>query len=281
MTPDLACPLRNPNSMSCLREVQTISKSPDILPLPSLRRLPTGGVLNPLKNTTNTSHNKHLHQDPLQPPPEPIGTAGSRTFIDSLRSDYDFRARNAAENRERQQAEEKRREEQKKEQQKWNRGVNILIYAIIVIAIGSKLWVWIRKERELEQGVSPTECEDVTPPVDTVRRDALRAAAEARRRLSEAEEQVRAAEEDWNFARAQFGSAAAEEYGRRLEAAKAAIARGFDTYKQIEHTPDSHAKRRLATTITEALDEDPLRASAAASKAATLINRALAAPGRR
>ena len=94
--------------------------------------------------------------------------------------------------------------------------------------------------------------------MDTVRRDALRAAAEARRRLSKAEEQVRAPEEDWNFARAQFGSAAAEEYGRRLEAAKAAIARGFDTYKQIEHTPDSHAKRRLATTITEALDEDPL-----------------------
>lgn len=57
--------------MSCLREVQTISKSPDILPIPSLTRLTTGGVLNPLKNTTNTSHNELLHQDPLQPPPEP------------------------------------------------------------------------------------------------------------------------------------------------------------------------------------------------------------------
>ena len=89
----------------------------------------------------------------------------------------------------------------------------------------------------------------------------MRVAAEARRRLSEAEEQVRAAEEDWNFARAQFGSAAAEEYGRRLEAAKAAVARGLDTHKQIEQTPDSHAKRRLATTITEDLDKNlpPLR----------------------
>ena len=57
--------------MSCLREVQTISKSPDILPMPSLTRLTTGGVLNPLKNTTNTSHNELLHQDPLQPPLEP------------------------------------------------------------------------------------------------------------------------------------------------------------------------------------------------------------------
>ena len=67
---------------------------------------------------------------------------------------------------------------------------------------------------------------------------------------------MRAAEEDWNFARAQFGSAAAEEYGRRLEAAKEAIARGFDTHKQIEQTPDSHAKRRLATSITEDLDKN-------------------------
>ena len=57
--------------MSCLREVQTISKGPDILPMPSLTRLTTGGVLNPLKNTTNTSHNELLHQDPLQPPLEP------------------------------------------------------------------------------------------------------------------------------------------------------------------------------------------------------------------
>ena len=189
--------------------------------------------------------------------------AGSRAFIDALRSDYDFRARNAAENSKRRQEEEKRREERKKEEAKRNRGANIIISAVIVIAIVSNLWVWIRKQREYDYAEPPTVDEDTepTPIVDTVRRDALRAAAEARRRLSEAEEQVRAAEEDWNFARAQFGSAAAEEYGRRLEAAKEAIARGFDTLKQIEQTPDSHAKRRLATTITEDLDKNlaPLR----------------------
>ena len=184
--------------------------------------------------------------------------AGSRTFIISLRSDYDFRARNAAENSKRRQEEEKRREEHKKEEAKRNRGANIIISSVIVIAIVSNLWVWIRKQREYDYAEPPTVDEDTepTPIVDTVRRDALRAAEEARRRLSEAEEQVRAAEEDWNFARAQFGSAAAEEYGRRLEAAKEAIARGFDTLKQIEQTPDSHAKRRLATSITEDLDKN-------------------------
>lgn len=207
-----------------------------------------------LDGALRAARNKHK-TTPLTPEE---AVAGSRAFIESLRSDYDFRAKNAAENSKRRQAEEKRREEEKKEEAKRNRGANIIISAVIVIAIVSNLWVWIRKQREYEYGEPPTVDvdEEPTPIVDTVRRDALRAAAEARRRLSEAEEQVRAAEEDWNFARAQFGSAAAEEYGRRLEAAKAAIARGFDTHKQIEQTPDSHAKRRLATTITEDLDKN-------------------------
>ena len=207
-----------------------------------------------LDGALRAARNKHK-TTPLTPEE---AAAGTRTFIISLRSDYDFRARNAAENSKRRQAEEKRREEEKKEEAKRNRGANIIISAVIVIAIVSNLWVWIRKQREYDYAEPPTVDEDTepTPIVDTVRRDALRAAAEARRRLSEAEEQVRAAEEDWNFARAQFGSAAAEEYGRRLEAAKEAIARGFDTLKQIEQTPDSHAKRRLATSITEDLDKN-------------------------
>ena len=205
-----------------------------------------------LDGALRAAHNKHK-TTPLTPEE---AVAGSRTFIDSLRSDYDFRARNAAENSKRRQEEEKRREEQKKEENKRNRVVNIFISVLIVIVVGSNVWVWVRKQREYEYGEPPTVDEEPTPIVDTVRRDALRAAADARRRLSEAEEQVRAAEEDWNFARAQFGSAAAEQYGRRLEAAKAAIARGFGTYKQIEQTSDSHAKRRLATTITEDLDKN-------------------------
>lgn len=111
------------------------------------------------------------------------------------------------------------------------------------------------REQEQDDG-RDTKSADLTPLVDPARREALRVAAEARRRLSEAEEQVRAAEEDWNFARAQFGSAAAEEYGRRLEAAKEAIARGLDTHKQIEQTPDARSKRRLAATITEDLNKN-------------------------
>ena len=130
----------------------------------------------------------------------------------------------------------------------------VIAGGLLVLTLYLELRAKLR-EQEQDDGRG-TRSADLTPLVDPVRREALRVAAEARRRLSEAEEQVRAAEEDWNFARAQFGSAAAEQYGRRLEAAKEAIARGLDTHKQIEQTPDSHAKRRLATTITEDLDKN-------------------------
>ena len=51
-----------------------------------------------LDGALRAARNKHK-TTPLTPDE---AVAGSRTFIDSLRSDYDFRARNAAENRERQ-----------------------------------------------------------------------------------------------------------------------------------------------------------------------------------
>ena len=193
-------------------------------------------------------------------PPEEAA-AGAEAFIRDLRSSYDISADLAASHRKRQEQEKKAREEREKEEKKRKRGANILISAVVVIAIVSNVWVWVRKlngddEPATETTYRTPETEEYTPIVDTVRRDALRAATEARRRLSEAEEQVRAAEEDWNYARAQFGSAATEQFGHRLEAAKDAIARGFDTYEQIERTPDAHAKRRLASTITADLDKN-------------------------
>lgn len=131
-----------------------------------------------------------------------------------------------------------------------------VVSMVILLILTGAATVWGLSRRRAQPEKADDTSEVNTPIHTPVRREALRAAAEAHRRLLEAEEQVRAAEEDWNFARAQFGSAAAEEYGRRLEAAKAAVARGFDTHKQIEQTPDSHAKRRLATTITEDLDKN-------------------------
>ena len=131
-----------------------------------------------------------------------------------------------------------------------------VVSIVILLILTGAATVWGLSRRRAQPEKADDTSEVITPLHAPVRREALRAAAEARRRLLEAEEQVHVAEEDWQFTRAQFGSTAAEQYGRCLEAAKEAIARGFDTHKQIEQTPDSHTKQLLATTITEDLDKN-------------------------
>ena len=175
--------------------------------------------------------------------------AGARAFIDDVRSTTDIHARIAADNRKRQQEAE---EERKREAER-SLGGHVSLAVFVVVAVIISIWVAVRGENDHDD--SSADSGASVPIVDPVRREALRAADAASRRLSEAAEQVRAAEEDWNFARAQFGSAAAEEYGRRLEAAKEAVARGRDTHTQICRTVDSLAKKRLAATITKDLDE--------------------------
>lgn len=176
-------------------------------------------------------------------------TAGTSSFVSDIRTASDIQAQLHSYYGTKQQEQENQNKNYKIRQT-----IALLIAgALLVLTLALELRAKLRGQEQYDG--HDTRPADLTPLVDPVRRDALRAATEARRRLSEAEEQVRAAEEDWNFARAQFGSAAAEEYGRRLEAAKESIARGFDTHKQIEQTPDSHAKRRLATTMTEDLDK--------------------------
>lgn len=58
ITPDLARPLRRSNSVSCLREVQTISRRQNIRPTSSLTRPTTLRVHIPTKNTTKIGHNE-------------------------------------------------------------------------------------------------------------------------------------------------------------------------------------------------------------------------------
>lgn len=175
--------------------------------------------------------------------------AGARAFIDDVRSTTDIHARIAADNRKRQQEAE---EERKRETER-SLGGHVSLAVFVVIAVVISIWVAVREDNGHDD--SSADSGASVPIVDPVRREALKAADAANRRLSDAAEQVRAAEEDWNFARAQFGSAAAEEYGRRLEAAKEAVARGRDTHTQICRTVDSLAKKRLAATITKDLDE--------------------------
>ena len=102
----------------------------------------------------------------------------------------------------------------------------------------------------------------------------------ANRKLLSADEQVRSAADELDFARAQFGIAATDEFARTLEAAKAAVARGFERQKQMEDTTGDAEKRAMASAIMRDLGENmnPLSAVQAAfeqrrSEQATLPSR--------
>ena len=102
----------------------------------------------------------------------------------------------------------------------------------------------------------------------------------ANQQLLSADEQVRSASDELDFARAQFGIAATDEFARTLEAAKAAVARGFERQKQMEDATSDAEKRTTASAIMRDLGENmnPLSAIQAAfeqrrSEQATLPSR--------
>jgi hypothetical protein len=101
------------------------------------------------------------------------------------------------------------------------------------------------------------------------REERLRAAEEAHRRvqgankrLVEAAELVRTAEQEWDYARAQFGLSATERFHRQVEEAKAALSRGYDTQKRIQAAVVPQTRMRLAAEMSNDLDTavSPLRA---------------------
>lgn len=102
----------------------------------------------------------------------------------------------------------------------------------------------------------------------------------ANRQLLSADEQVRSAADELDFARDQFGIAATDEFARTLEAARAAVARGFERQKQMEDATGDAEKRSMASAIMRDLGENmnPLSAVQAAfeqrrSEQATLPSR--------
>lgn len=78
----------------------------------------------------------------------------------------------------------------------------------------------------------------------------------ANQQLLSADEQVRSAADELDFARTQFGIAATDEFARTLEAAKAAVARGFERQKQMEDATSDAEKRTTASAIMRDLGEN-------------------------
>ena len=78
---------------------------------------------------------------------------------------------------------------------------------------------------------------------------AARAAQEANRQLLSADEQVRTATDELNYARAQFGLSSTDEFTRAIEAGKAAVSRGFSAQGQMNSATLPAEQLRLATAI--------------------------------
>ena len=188
--------------------------------------------------------------------------AGLTTFISSLRSSFATYDRqsyaphsqtNANYEAERQQREASGRLESIK--------TIVLFFFLGILVIGSIIFGEWSKAREEDERAA--EIEEAAWRVsrrrderedEAARRDAERAAQQANDRLSQADQEVRDAEKEWDYARAQFGIAATEQFRNRIKEAKQALSRGDSLLKQCRTAYNPANKKSLATQIISDLD---------------------------
>ncbi len=112
----------------------------------------------------------------------------------------------------------------------------LLVGGVIAVAIGVARSS--RRNRLAAQQAAQVDAES-----------AARAAQEANRQLLSADEQVRTATDELNYARAQFGLNSTDEFARAIEAGKAAVSRGFSAQAQMNSATAPAEQLRLATAI--------------------------------
>ena len=112
----------------------------------------------------------------------------------------------------------------------------LLVGGVIAIAIGVARSS--RRNRLAAQQAAQVDAES-----------AARAVQEANRQLLSADEQVRTATDELNYARAQFGLNSTDEFARAIEAGKAAVSRGFSAQAQMNSAAAPAEQLRLATAI--------------------------------
>ena len=134
---------------------------------------------------------------------------------------------------------------------------SMLVMLIIVGGVVIALLVHNNSRRSRGAGSAQTPAQAANMPGMSV----AETVTLANQQLLSADEQVRSAADELDFARAQFGIAATDEFARTLEAAKAAVARGFERQKQMEDATSDAEKRAMASTIMRDLGENmnPLR----------------------
>lgn len=128
----------------------------------------------------------------------------------------------------------------------------MLVMLIIVGGVVIALLVHNNSRRSRGAGSAQTPAQAANMPGMSV----AETVTLANRQLLSADEQVRSASDELDFARAQFGIAATDEFARTLEAARAAVARGFERQKQMEDATSDAEKRTTASAIMRDLGEN-------------------------
>lgn len=188
--------------------------------------------------------------------------AGLTTFISSLRSSYATYDRQSYAPHSQTNANYEAERQERKASERLESIKNIVLFFFLgILVIGSIIFGEWSKRREEE--ARAIEIEEAAWRVsrsrdaredEAARRDADKAAQQAKDRLSKADQEVRDAEKEWDYARAQFGIAATEQFRNRIKEAKEALSRGDALYKQCRTAYDPAKKESLASQIINELD---------------------------
>ena len=188
--------------------------------------------------------------------------AGLTTFISSLRSSYATYDRQSYAPHSQTNANYEAERQERKASERLESIKNIVLFFFLgILVIGSIIFGEWSKRREEE--ARAIEIEEAAWRVsrsrdaredEAARRDADKAAQQANDRLSQADQEVRDAEKEWDYARAQFGIAATEQFRNRIKEAKQALSRGDSLLKQCRTTYNPANKKSLASQIINELD---------------------------
>ena len=188
--------------------------------------------------------------------------AGLTTFISSLRSSYATYDRQSYAPHNQTNANYEAERQERKASERLESIKNIVLFFFLgILVIGSIIFGEWSKRREEE--ARAIEIEEAAWRVsrsrdaredEAARRDADKAAQQANDRLSQADQEVRDAEKEWDYARAQFGIAATEQFRNRIKEAKEALSRGDSLLKQCRTTYNPANKKSLASQIINELD---------------------------
>lgn len=128
-------------------------------------------------------------------------------------------------------------------------GVFGTVVVLVVLASAAALVLVLVKSRRTNSRIRSGAAASGAPPMTADQKVDL-----ANRRLLEADEMVRSASDELDFARAQFGALRTDDYAGALTAAQAGVAQAFDLQKQMNEASDPTAHGALADRILASLD---------------------------